>query len=91
MGDNDLPEFWGDADFELIKLENLGNNQNPTVADIRMFGEIRGVQHERIVRFVCSPKVNTYDQLSEEISYNCLYPWVQSIIMAQDAATDGGV
>ena len=84
-----LPDyFWGDADYELLELTGLANWKQHTVAEIRMFGEIRGEQHEKTVRFVCDKSVNTYDELAESITWNCLYPWVESIIAAQDAANE---
>ena len=81
----DLPEFWGDADFEVISVTNLGNSQLPTKVELRMYGEIRGEVCEHTVTFICDP--TNYNDLAEEIAWNCLYPWVQSIIDRQDAAT----
>lgn len=83
----ELPENWGTADIEVYSVTNLGNSNKPTVSEIRMFGEIRGEWHELKVSLVCSPKITTYSELAEEITYNCLYPWVASVIAAQDTVS----
>jgi hypothetical protein len=81
----DLPDNWGTADFEIISVSNLGNSAKPTVVELKMVGFIRGIDYEMLTTFVCSPDITTYNELSEEITYNCLYPWVIGLISQQDA------
>lgn len=86
MGEKmELPDNWGTADFEVFSVTNLGNSQLPTRVELRMFGFIRGIDYEKETTFVCGKDILTYDLLAEEITYNCLYPWVVSIIGEQDA------
>lgn len=79
----ELPENWGYAEFEIYSVENLDDRNKPTVVDLKLVGFIRGIDFDHSTKLVCDSK--SYDDLAEEIAYNVLYPWVESIIYEQNA------
>ena len=80
----ELPEYWGTAEFEIYSISNLNDNTKPTVVTLKLYGEIRGSNYSIDTTLVAPKEILTYDLLAEHITYNCLYPWVESIISKQD-------
>ena len=81
----ELPDYWGTAEFEIYSISNLNDNTKPTVVALKLYGEIRGSYYSIETTLVAPSMILTYDLLAEHITYNCLYPWVESIISKQDA------
>ena len=78
---SELPEYWGTAEYEILTISNFTNDK-PSEVELHLVGEIRGVFHEHYTTFVCGCK--DFNSLAEEITYNCLYVWVESIYNAQE-------
>ena len=73
----ELPDNWGYAEFEIYSIVNLDDSDKPTIVNLKMFGFVLGVDYVQSCSFVTN--ACTFNEVSEAISYNCVYPWVEGL------------
>ena len=82
-------DYWGDAMFEIISDTS---NEKCRLIDVKLTGDIRGVAHTMTQRVVLPISIvgahENFDMLAEILNGNVLYPWIDSIIKAQDGVDE---
>ena len=79
----ELPSDWGTAEYEILDITNFNTYDKPTVVSLILTGFIRGVDYVSRTTLICNSK--TFNDLAEEIISSVLYPWVGTVLQAQDA------